>query len=123
MRAQQTPEPSGVNVPRYVGVMRAVRVQVRIAHDAQGARRIRLQHVDNSHPDATAKHPQPPDTAGPGARDSTSSGADVALITPREVISWDVAAFSIQSVSTAVASGAPAASRWKVSANAMEGLS
>jgi hypothetical protein len=32
---------------------------LRIAHDAQNARAIRLQHIDNSHPHATANNPQP----------------------------------------------------------------
>ncbi len=70
MRAQDMPEPSdhsrpaGVNMPVPVSMIRAAVPRLLIAHDAQDARRTRLQHINNNHPDATAKHWQTP---GPGA--------------------------------------------------------
>lgn len=77
MRPDQVPEPSQpswpVSVPRagLVTVLRLVRMTglvtvtsvtqawLRISHDTQDARIIPLQHLDNNHPHATAKHPQP----------------------------------------------------------------
>jgi hypothetical protein len=62
MRAEQMPTPScyswpaGVNMPVPVGVTQAAVASLLIAHDAQDARRIRLQHLDNNHPGAPAKH-------------------------------------------------------------------
>jgi len=67
MRAQHMPKP--VNHPRPVGMAaRPMRVPVdmtgrdrsRIAHNAQDAGKTGLPHIDNNHPDATAKHPQTP---------------------------------------------------------------
>ena len=61
MRAQHMPKPldhswpAGMNMA--VGVIRAV-ASLPIAHNAQNARRTRLQHINNNHPDATAKDPQ-----------------------------------------------------------------
>jgi hypothetical protein len=52
---------AGVDVPGMparMDVTRAGRVRVRIAHNAQDAGKIRLQHLDNNHPDARAKDPQ-----------------------------------------------------------------
>ena len=66
MRAQYMPEPSGhswpagMNVPVPVGVIQAAVASLLIAHNAQDARGIRLQHLNNNHPDATAKDSQPP---------------------------------------------------------------
>jgi hypothetical protein len=45
-------------MPAHVDVTRAGRSQLRIAHDTQDARTLRLQHINNNHPDATAKDPQ-----------------------------------------------------------------
>ena len=45
-----------MNMPVPVGVIRAAVASLLIAHDAQDARRIRLQHLNNNHPNATAKH-------------------------------------------------------------------
>ena len=36
------------------------RARLWIAHDAQDARNTGLPHIDNNHPNATAKHPQVP---------------------------------------------------------------
>jgi hypothetical protein len=47
-----------MNMP--VGVIRAAVASLRIAHDAQDARRIRLQHIDNNHSNVTAKDSQTP---------------------------------------------------------------
>ena len=66
MRAQHMPEPfdhswpAGMNMPVPVGVIGAAVASLRIAHDAQDARRIRLQHLNNNHANATAKDSQPP---------------------------------------------------------------
>ena len=66
MRAQQVPEPvkhpgpAGMNMPVPVGVIRAAVANLLIGHDAQDARRIRLPHIDNNHPNATAKDSQTP---------------------------------------------------------------
>jgi hypothetical protein len=46
-------------MPVPVDVTRATGARLGIAHDAQDARTIRLQHIDNNHPDATANNPQP----------------------------------------------------------------
>ena len=65
MRAQPMPKPfdhswpAGMNMPVPVGVIRAAVASLLIAHDAQDARTIRLQHIDNNHPDATANNSQP----------------------------------------------------------------
>jgi hypothetical protein len=47
-----------MNLP--VGVIRPAMPSLLIAHDAQDVRRTRLQHINNNHPDATAKHSQAP---------------------------------------------------------------
>ena len=47
-------------VPVPVGVIRAAVASLLIAHDAQDVRGIRLQHIDNNHPNATAKDSQIP---------------------------------------------------------------
>jgi hypothetical protein len=49
-----------MNLPVPMGVIRAAVPSLLIAHDAQDARRTRLQHINNNHPGATAKHSQPP---------------------------------------------------------------
>ena len=41
-----------------MGVIQAAVATLRIPHDAQDARRIRLQHINNNHPHATAKGSQ-----------------------------------------------------------------
>jgi hypothetical protein len=64
MRAQQMPKQAdhpwsaGVNMPVLVGVFRAAVASLLVAHDAQDARKIRLQHIDNNHPGAPAKRSQ-----------------------------------------------------------------
>lgn len=52
--------PAGIVMPMLmpVGMARGGRAQPRIAHDAQNARRIRLQHIHNNHPNAVAKGSQ-----------------------------------------------------------------
>jgi len=49
-----------MNMPVPVGVIRAAMASLLIGHDAQDARRIRLQHVDNNHSNVTAKDSQTP---------------------------------------------------------------
>ncbi len=49
-----------MNMPVPVGVIQAAVATLLIAHDAQNARRIRLQHIDNNHSNATAKNSQTP---------------------------------------------------------------
>jgi hypothetical protein len=49
-----------MNVPMPVGETRAAVARLLIAHDAQDARRITLQHLNNNHPNAVAKHSQTP---------------------------------------------------------------
>ena len=49
-----------MNMPVPVGVTRAAVTRLLIAHDAQDARGISLQHIDNNHPNATAKDSQSP---------------------------------------------------------------
>jgi LuxR family maltose regulon positive regulatory protein len=68
MRAQHMPKPSDhswpagmtMTMPVPVGVIRAAMATLLIAHDAQDARRISLQHLSNNHPNATAKDSQSP---------------------------------------------------------------
>ncbi len=48
-----------VNVGRLVNMAIATGTRLRISHATQDACNIRLQHVNNSHPDANANHPQP----------------------------------------------------------------
>ena len=68
MGAQHMPQPvnhswpAGMIMPMRLPVLVDVtgRARLRIAHDAQDARQTRLQHIDNNHPDATAKHSQTP---------------------------------------------------------------
>ncbi len=66
MRAQHMPEPfdhswaAGMSVPVPVGVIGAAVVSLLIAHDAQDAQRIRLQHINNNHSNVTAKDSQTP---------------------------------------------------------------
>ena len=50
--------PAGMAMLVRVDVTRAARAQLRIAHDAQHARQIRLQHIDNNHQNATANDSQ-----------------------------------------------------------------
>ena len=57
MRLHQVPEPSQASW--LVGVLMPGLVTVPDLHDIQDARIIRLQHVNNSHPGATANHAQP----------------------------------------------------------------
>ena len=57
------PRPAGMNMPVPVDVIRGAVPSLLITHHAQDARKIRLQHIDNNHPDATAKHTQTPDPA------------------------------------------------------------
>jgi len=78
MRAQQVPKPAkhprpaGMKMPVPVGVTRAAAPSLRIAHDAQDARRIRLQHINNNHSNVTAKDPQTPCPRRCRARANTS---------------------------------------------------
>jgi hypothetical protein len=62
MRPHQVPEPSGASWPVRVVVPGLASmsglVLVPDLHDIQDARIIRLQHVNNSHPGATANHAQ-----------------------------------------------------------------
>ena len=77
MRAQHMPNPFdhswpvGMNMPVPVGVIRAAVASLLIAHDAQDARKIRLQHINNNHPSAVAKDSQSP-TLGTAAQGCTS---------------------------------------------------
>ena len=52
--------PAGMNMPVPVDVIRAAVACLLIAHDAQDARRICLQHIYNNHRNATAKDSQTP---------------------------------------------------------------
>jgi hypothetical protein len=65
------PGPIGVAVARRVGVADAIQARAWVTHDAQDARPIRLQHVDDCDPDASAKDLRPampsPWDNGPGA--------------------------------------------------------
>jgi hypothetical protein len=62
MRPHQVPEPSGASWPVRVVLPGLVSMSglmlVPGLHDIQDARIIRLQHVNNSHPSATANHAQ-----------------------------------------------------------------
>jgi hypothetical protein len=49
------PGPIGVIVARLVDVADAIQARLWVTHDTQDARPIRLQHVDNCDPDASAK--------------------------------------------------------------------
>jgi hypothetical protein len=49
-----------MNMPVPVSVTRVATASPLIAHDAQDARKIRLQHINNNNPGATAKHSQTP---------------------------------------------------------------
>ncbi len=66
MRARHMPKPvdqswpAGMVVPVPMPVDVTGRARLRIAHDAQHARNTGLQHLDNNHPDATAKGSQTP---------------------------------------------------------------
>jgi hypothetical protein len=66
MRSQHMPKPvehsrpAGMNMSVPVGVIQGPVPSLQIAHDAQDARRIRLQHINNNHPNAIAKHSQTP---------------------------------------------------------------
>ena len=75
MRAQRVPQssqrsrPVGMTMPRIVGMtmlglvdvamLGTIQAGLRITHSTQDARTIRLQHVDNSDPDASAKDLRP----------------------------------------------------------------
>jgi hypothetical protein len=61
-----------MNMPVPVGVIGAAVTSVLIAHDAQDARRISLQHLNNNHPNATAKDSQTP-CLGTGGHVATSA--------------------------------------------------
>jgi hypothetical protein len=52
--------PADVNMPVPVEMIWAAVPNLLIAHDAQNARRIGLQHINNNHPSATAKDSQAP---------------------------------------------------------------
>ena len=58
-----------MNMPVPVGVIRAAVAGLLVAHDAQDARRIPLQHINNNHPNATARDSQ---TSCPGIAAVTS---------------------------------------------------
>src|SRR6266566_7641926 len=45
-------------MPMHVGVTGAAITRVRISHNAQNARAIGLQHIENNHPNATARDSQ-----------------------------------------------------------------
>jgi len=49
-----------MNMPVPVDVIRAAVARLLVAHDAQDARRICLQHTNNNHRNATAKDSQAP---------------------------------------------------------------
>jgi len=59
-----------------VDVTRVGRVRVPVAHNAQDAGKIRLQHLDNNHPDANAKDPHAVTAArrAPTSARSSSTG-------------------------------------------------
>jgi hypothetical protein len=59
-----------------VGVIQAAAASLRIVHDAQDARRIRLQHINNNHSNVTAKHSQTPCPALPRASEHVSTPAE-----------------------------------------------
>ena len=44
-----------MNMPVPVGMIQAAVATLLIGHDAQDARRIRLQHIGNNHANVTAK--------------------------------------------------------------------
>ncbi len=46
-------------VPALADMAAGTRTRLRISHDIQDAWIIRLRHLDNSHPHANAKYPQP----------------------------------------------------------------
>jgi hypothetical protein len=62
MRAQHMPKtsdysrPAGMNMPVPVDVIWAAAARLLVAHDAQDAPKISLQHLNNYHPDAIAEH-------------------------------------------------------------------
>ena len=66
MRAQQVPKPVNdarpmpmpMPMPMRVGVIGAATTRVRISHNAQNARVVGLQHIENNHQNATAKDSQ-----------------------------------------------------------------
>jgi hypothetical protein len=72
------PGPIGVAVARLVDVANLVQARLPVTHDAQDARPIRLQHVDNCDPDASAKDLRPampsPRGNGPRGREPRSAG-------------------------------------------------
>ena len=49
------PGPIGVTVSRLVDMAGAIQARLWVTHDTQHARPIRLQHVDNCNPEASAK--------------------------------------------------------------------
>ena len=65
-----------MNVPVPVAVIQAAVTSLRIAHDAQDARRIRLQHIDNNHSNVTAKDPQTPCPGVAAQREHVSTSAE-----------------------------------------------
>jgi len=73
--------PKPVDRSSPAGVVKPVPVpgpaQMRIAHDAQDARKTGLQHVDNNHPNATAKHSQTHPLALPCTRETSESGQPI----------------------------------------------
>ena len=50
--------PIGVTVARLVDVAYAIHAGLRVTHETQDARPIRLQHIDNCDSDASAKDPR-----------------------------------------------------------------
>jgi hypothetical protein len=62
-QAADHPWTAGMVMPVHVAV--TVRAQVPITHNPQDARKTGLQHIENNHPNATAKHSQIP---SPGER-------------------------------------------------------
>ena len=63
MRAQHMPQPvdhswpAGMVMHVHVAVAGTGWAKLRIAHSAQDARKNGLQHINNNHPNATAKDP------------------------------------------------------------------
>jgi hypothetical protein len=56
--------------------------KLRIAHNAQDARKNGLQHINNNHPNATAKEPQ--SRSAGHARVFAASGSQATVATARE---------------------------------------
>ena len=78
-----------MNMPMAVGVTWAAVASPLIAHNAQDARRIRLQHINNNHPDATAK-----DSQAPLAGIAAALGEAGQLISHTSTAGWPPDAFT-----------------------------